>query len=164
MAWTSTTRTTLRSPRFLPAFMIGTVRAAIAARRVPGFVTGRVRVTVRGELITLTVWDSPQDMRVFRDHSIHARLMPKLAAWASEGSYVGWPSESGAPPRWPDVHRRLREHGTFGEVARPSTAHVDRKLPTRSAPGLTLVIPAATRKNLRPRVAPGRRGSRRARA
>ncbi len=156
MPWTSATRTTLRSARFMPGFLIGSVRSAIAARRTPGFVTGRVRVTVRGELFTLSVWESPAAMRDFRDDSVHARMMPRLAGWADEGSYAGWPCTTRRAPSWPDVHRRLSENGTFGDVVHPSSAHLERRLPASSARGLTLVIPGA-RTRLRPRGAPARR-------
>ncbi len=121
MTLASVTRLRLRKLRYLPGFAYYAVRSTIQAKRAPGCV--KVEAKREGGLIfwTITLWDSQEAMRSYRNSGPHRTVMPKLATWCDEASYVRWTQESAEPPTLLQAHARLVSEGHVSKVRFPLT-------------------------------------------
>src|ERR1700758_382328 len=121
MPFVSITRLRVRSWRYLPVFLIQSVRAARQAK----FATGSLAVSVLrdgGAFWTRTVWDEEAAMRSFMRSGAHRRVMPRLAKWCNEAALTHWVQEPVEPQSWQEAHRRLQQEGRPSRVERPSQA------------------------------------------
>ena len=125
----SVTRLRVRSFRFMPAFLWHTFRSQRQAERAPGFIGGRLLVDRHRVYWTLTAWESEQAMKKFRGTAAHAQVMPRLASWCDEATYVHWTPEAGSIPEWLEAHRRLAADGHVSRVTFPSESHASRRFP-----------------------------------
>jgi hypothetical protein len=121
MPFVSITRLRVRSWRYLPVFLVQSIRAARQAK----FATGRLAVSVLRDgdaFWTRTVWDEEAAMRSFMRSGAHRRVMPRLAKWCDEAALTHWVQEVVEPPSWQEAHRRLQQEGRPSRVERPSQA------------------------------------------
>jgi hypothetical protein len=78
---------------------------------------------------TITLWADERMMRRFRNSGAHLEVMPKLANWCDEATYVHWTQEGHKPPTLAQAHARLVAEGTISKVFHPSAAHNTRTFP-----------------------------------
>lgn len=149
MAVVVATRMTVARVRWVPRFLRGSLAASRQAGRSPGFVAGRLRAELSGTFWTLTVWESGRDMVAFRDTGAHARVLPRLAGWASEAVFGVWNSDAAELPDWAETARRIGEHPNFATLDNPSPAQLEHRLVAPRAPGFILPV----RRRLRARQA-----------
>jgi len=125
----SVTRLRLRSLRFLPAFALYAARSLRQARIASGNLHAQA-VRDRGLVFwTITLWASAEAMRSYRNTGAHLKVMPKLAHWCDEATYLHWMQESATPPTLAEAHARLVAEGIVSRVAHPSPAHPQRAFP-----------------------------------
>ncbi|HEY0434778.1 MAG TPA: DUF3291 domain-containing protein [Chitinophagaceae bacterium] len=120
MSFVSVTRLRIRSVFFLPGFLKAneaSVRSLVAS---PGFIAGGELTDKGFTFWTLTVWDSIESMKGFRNGEAHRVAMRKLPGWCSEASYAHWEQEGGEFPGWLDASKRLLAEGRLTKVRHPS--------------------------------------------
>jgi hypothetical protein len=122
MPFVSITRLRVRSWRYLPAFLIHSLRSARQAQ----IATGNLAVAVLRDrdlaFWTCTVWSEEAAMRSFMRSGRHRRAMPHLAEWCDEAAVAHWVQDACEPPSWPEAYRRLQQDGRRSRVNHPSQA------------------------------------------
>jgi hypothetical protein len=124
MPLTSVTRLRLRSPRFLPAFLLHTWRSARQAQRSSGYLAGYFALGSGLTFWTVTTWADAEAMRAYRNGGAHVRAMPRLIGWCSEASVAHWEQGGTEPPLPTEAARRLGSEGKLSKVRQPTAAHV----------------------------------------
>jgi hypothetical protein len=104
---------------FLP-FIYYALSSSRQASRSPGFRGGWLSRDREAAFWTVTVWDSPEAMRGFRNSGIHLRAMPKLLRWCDEASYAHFEQQEDTVPDAAVAYERVRQDGKISKVARPS--------------------------------------------
>jgi len=132
MAYVSVTRLRLRKKRYLFPFIVFAFRTMQQSKRTPGNLHASAIPDKRLTFWTITLWNSESDMRNFRNVGAHLKVMPKLAVWCDEATYVHWNQPEPQPPSRTEAHRRLVSEGTVSRVQFPSADHYTRHFP---APG-----------------------------
>ena len=120
MPLVSITRLRVRSLRYLPAFLLGSLRSAREAKNASGNLAVSVLSDVNLAFWTRTLWIDERSMRAFMFAPAHRRVMPKLLEWCDEAAVAHWLQDSLEPPSWPEVHRRLHQEGRTSKVDHPS--------------------------------------------
>jgi hypothetical protein len=113
----------------MPAFLWHTFRSQRQVVRAPGFLGGRLLVDRHRAYWTLTAWEIEQAMKKFRGSAAHAQVMPRLARWCDEATYVHWIVEDQCIPEWSEASERLIAEGHISRVMFPSTNHASRRFP-----------------------------------
>jgi hypothetical protein len=113
----------------MPSFLWHTFASQRQVVRVPGFLGGRLLVDAHRVYWTLTVWESEQVMKKFRGSAAHARVMPRLAHWCDEATYVHWTANAESLPEWSEASERLMREGHVSRVMFPSESHANRQFP-----------------------------------
>ncbi|MDX2031414.1 MAG: hypothetical protein SF339_12135 [Blastocatellia bacterium] len=129
MPFVSVTRLRLRWAWHLPAFYYYAIRSISQAKRTPGSL---YVFTVRTNGLvfwTVTLWDSREAMRSFRNSGAHFQVMPKLAGWCDEATYVHWEQERAQPPALAEMYERITREGIVSRVKSPSPNHSQRTFP-----------------------------------
>jgi hypothetical protein len=122
MPFVSVTRLRVRSWRYLPAFLVGSLRASLQAKRAPGNLSASVLRDAHLAFWTCTVWSGEKAMRGFMLSATHRRLMPRLLDWCDEAAVVHWITDETQPPSWLEAHHRLQADGRPSKVKFPSDA------------------------------------------
>jgi len=130
MPLVSITRLRVRSFRYLPAFLLGSLRSARAAKNATGNLAVSVLSDANLAFWTRTLWADEQSMRAFMFTPAHRRVMPKLLQWCDEAAVTHWLQDSSEPPSWREVHRRLQQEGRTSKVDHPSTAQLRFEIPS----------------------------------
>lgn len=125
----SVTRLRVRSFRYLPAFLLYSLRSSRQAKRAPGNLGVGLLNDANGAYWTRTAWQDDSAMRTFMTAPPHLRAMPKLMDWCDEASVVHWTQESPELPDWLEAHRRLAAEGRRSKVRHPSPAHEAYSIP-----------------------------------
>jgi hypothetical protein len=146
MPLVSITRLRVRSFRFLPAFLLGSLRSAREAKNA----TGNLAVSVLSDSLlafwTRTLWTDERSMRAFMLAPAHRRVMPKLLQWCDEAAVTHWLQETPEPPSWQEVYRRLQQEGRTSRVDHPSAAQLRFEVPPpKTTRQLTLKSPPRAR-------------------
>jgi hypothetical protein len=142
MPFISLTRLRIRSIRFLPFFLLHSLRSIRQIKRAPGFQTGALLTDKHWTFWTMTAWDSQESMRQFMLSGSHKAAMPHLIQWCDEAAVTHWthPSPdtphpiSATPdprpetvdptlPSWQEADRRMRESGRPSKIKHPSPNH-----------------------------------------
>lgn len=118
----SMTRLRVRSWRYLPVFLIQSLRILRQAELAAGNLATAVLRDVDRTYWTRTVWNEEAAMRAFMRSGVHRRVMPKLARWCNEAALVHWVQDNPEPPTWLEAHRHLQQHGRRSRVDHPSEA------------------------------------------
>jgi hypothetical protein len=96
----SITRLRVRLFRYLPAFLLGSLRSARAAKNATGNLAVSVLSDANLAFWTRTLWADEQSMRAFMFAPAHRRVMPKLLQWCDEAAVTHWLQDSSEPPSW----------------------------------------------------------------
>jgi hypothetical protein len=129
MSFVSVTRLRLRRFRHVPPFAFYTLLTLVQARRSKGNLTARAIRQDGLVFWTITLWSESDAMRAFRNRGWHGRVMPKLADWCDEATYVNWRQEDSEPPDLPHAYQRLISEGVASRVRYPSPNHLTRAFP-----------------------------------
>ena len=125
MPLVSITRLRVRSFRYLPAFVVYSLRVARQAKSA----SGNLAVSLLGELNfafwTRTLWTDERAMRGFMVSGAHRSVMPRLPDWCDVAAVTHWTQKSLDPPTWPEVHRRMLKDGRPSPVNHPSEGQTD---------------------------------------
>ena len=122
MPFVSVTRLRVRLWRYLPGFLIQSVRAARQATRATASLSVSVFRDRDRTFWTRTIWRDEAAMRSFMASGVHGRIMSRLPKWCDEAALVHWAQEDAEPPSWPEAHRRLQHKGRRSRVDHPSEA------------------------------------------
>jgi hypothetical protein len=123
MPLVSITRLRVRSWRYLPGFLIQSVRAARQAKRAAGSLAVSVLRDADRAFWTRTVWRDEAAMRSFMRSGVHRRIMARLPEWCDAAAVAHWVQDANEPPSWPEAYRRLQQEGRRSRVNNPSEAH-----------------------------------------
>jgi hypothetical protein len=129
MSLVSITRLRVRSFRYLPAFLLGSLRSAREAKNASGSLAVSVLSDASLAFWTRTLWTDERSMRAFLLAPAHRRVMPKLLQWCDEAAVTHWLQDSPEPPSWQEVHRRLQQEGRTSKVDHPSAAQLHFEIP-----------------------------------
>jgi hypothetical protein len=142
----SITRLRVRSLRYLPAFLLGSLRSAREAKNAPGNLAVSLLSDSHLAFWTRTLWTDERSMRAFMLAPAHRAVMPKLLQWCDEAAVTHWLQDSLEPPSWPEVHRRLLQEGRTSKVDHPSPAQLRFEIPPpKTLRQLTLKSPVRAR-------------------
>ncbi len=131
MAVISVTRLRVRSWRFLPDFLLHTVRITRQARAAPGNLGVEVFRDAGMTFWTKSAWRDEAALRNFMNSGAHKNTMPHLQRWCSEASVLRWEQETARMPFWEDAGRRMQRDGRLVDVKRPSEAQATGRIPPR---------------------------------
>lgn len=123
MPFVSVTRLRLRSVRFLPRFVVHTLRSIRQVKHAQGFLGGSLLPDRSWTFWTMTAWDSRDSMRAIMVSGSHRTAMPFLLDWCDEASVTHWDQDTDALPPWTEADRRMRESGRPSKVRNPSPEH-----------------------------------------
>ena len=127
MVFISLTRLRIRSFRFVPFFVLHTLRSLRQVKKAPGFQGGALLADRSWTFWTMTAWDTPESMRRFMTTGSHKRAMPHLLDWCDEAAVAHWDQpEATLPsplPSWMEADKRMREEGRASKVQNPSPQH-----------------------------------------
>ena len=129
MPLVSITRLRVRSFRYLPAFLLGSLRSARAAKNASGNLAVSILSDANLAFWTRTLWTDERAMRAFMFAPAHRRVMPKLLQWCDEAAVTHWLQDSLEPPSWQEVHRRLQHEGRTSKVDHPSVGQLRFAIP-----------------------------------
>jgi len=119
----SITRLRVRCWRYVPQFLIQSLRAARQAERAAGSISVSVLRDTDRAFWTRTVWRDEMAMRAFMLSGVHRRIMAGLPEWCDEAALTHWVQDTSEPPSWADAHWRLQREGRRSRVSHPSEAH-----------------------------------------
>jgi heme-degrading monooxygenase HmoA len=122
MPFVSITRLRVRRWRYLPGFLIQSLRAALQAKRATGNLAVSVLRDADRAFWTRTVWRDEAAMRAFMLSGMHRRVMARLPEWCNEAALAHWAQDADEPPSWQEAHRRLQQEGRRSRVSHPSEA------------------------------------------
>jgi hypothetical protein len=123
MPFVSVTRLRLHRLRDLPQFGFLTLRSFIQTWRAPGNARVLVLRDRRPTFWTITVWQTADAMKAFRNSGAHLKAMPHLAEWCDEATYVHWSRDSDALPERKLAFERLVKDGVVSRGKLPSVNH-----------------------------------------
>ena len=125
----SITRLRVRKWRYLPSFIVWSLRSSKQAQRAAGNLGVWLLRDEHNAFWTKTLWRDDAAMRAFMLSDPHKSAMPKLLEWCDEASLVRWSQADGTPPSWDEAHRRLQLEGRQSKVNHPSAAHQALRFP-----------------------------------
>jgi Domain of unknown function (DUF3291) len=129
MALISITRLRIRSWRYLPAFVIQSLRVTRQAASADGHLATALLRDRGNAFWTATSWSSEAAMKAFMHSGVHGPVMKKLLNWCDEAAVVRWTQDEAALPDWPEAHRRLQQEGRRSKVDHPTPAQVAFEIP-----------------------------------
>lgn len=121
----SLTRLRIRSLRFLPGFVVYALRSESQVRSAAGFRRGSLLPDRKFTFWTMTLWDSPENMRAYMTSGAHRAAMPKLLHWCDQASVTHWETDDDTLPPWEDAASRMRSQGRPSKVLHPAVGHTD---------------------------------------
>jgi hypothetical protein len=120
MYFVSITRLRIRSIFFLPRFLLANEASIKFIRKVNGFIAGKELIDKGFTFWTVTIWESGEAMKFFRNNDPHKTAMRNLPNWCNEAAYAHWTQEDDTIPPWPVLHQKLIEVGKLTKVKFPS--------------------------------------------
>ena len=120
MYFVSVTRLRVRSVIFLPRFLLANEASVKSIRKITGFIAGKELIDKGFTFWTVTIWESGEAMKYFRNNEPHKSAMRNLPHWCNEAAYVHWTQEDDTIPPWPVLHQKLMETGKLTKVKFPS--------------------------------------------
>src|SRR6516165_5220607 len=122
MPFLSITRLRVRVWRYLPGFVIQSLRAARQAKFADGSLAVSVLRGADRAFWTRTVWRDEACMRSFMRSGVHRRIMAQLPEWCDEAALTHWVQDDNEPASGAEAHRRLQKEGRRSRVDHPSDA------------------------------------------
>ena len=123
MPFVSITRLRVRSWRYLPAFLVQTLRIARQAARAEGHLEVKLLQDRWNTFWTATSWSSEGSMKAFMHGKPHGPTLRSLLQWCDEAALVHWAQAGAELPSWEEAHRRIQQEGRPSKVDHPSAAH-----------------------------------------
>ena len=123
MIFVSLTRLRIRSFRFVPGFVLHTLRSLRQVKRAPGFHDGALLADRSWTFWTMTAWDREESMRQYTISGAHKQAMPHLLHWCDEASVAHWTQPEATLPSWIEADKLMRESGRASKVRHPSAQH-----------------------------------------
>jgi heme-degrading monooxygenase HmoA len=120
MYFISVTRLRVRSVRFLPQFILANEASIKSIKKIAGFISGKELIDKGLTFWTVTLWESDQAMKYFRNNDPHKSAMRKLPDWCNEGAYVHWTPEDEVIPGWDILYKKLMTEGKLTKIKHPS--------------------------------------------
>jgi hypothetical protein len=108
MPFVSITWLRVRRWRYVPQFLVQSIRAARQAKRSAGSISVSVLRDADRAFWTRTVWRDAAAMRAFMRSGVHCRTMARLPEWCDEAALVRWVQEASEQPSWAEAHRPLQ--------------------------------------------------------
>src|SRR5262245_11076936 len=139
MPFVSVTRLHVRSWRFVLPFLFYTMRSGSQARRSRGFRGGTLGNDAQRGNWTITLWESEDAMRSFRNSGAHRVAMQKLLNWCDEASYAHYTTEGTAIPPAEAAYERLSA-GKISKVNHPSAAHAQGRTVSAGMPRFAVTL------------------------
>jgi heme-degrading monooxygenase HmoA len=137
MPFTSITRLRLRSPIYLPSFMLHAMRSGKQVQKAPGFLKGKTLLDKHLTFWTMTLWNEEASMKAYRIADAHKMAMPKLLNWCDEASIVHWFQNEETFPEWINAYERMKKEGRISKVRHPSPHHATMDIPPPRYPSRT---------------------------
>jgi hypothetical protein len=125
MPFVSVTRLRVRSLRYLPAFVVYTLRSLRQVKHSSGFQGGALLPDRKWTFWTMTSWKSQENMRSYITSGAHKSAMPRLLGWCDEASVVHWEQPEATLPSWAEADQRMRSGGRASKVRNPSPQHAN---------------------------------------
>src|SRR6516162_4141908 len=122
MPFVSITRLRVRRWRYVPQFLIQSIREARQAKRSAGSISVSVLRDADRAFWTRTVWRDEAAMRSFMRSGVHRRIMARLPEWCDEAALAHWVQDDNEPASGAEAHRRLQKEGRRSRVDHPSDA------------------------------------------
>src|SRR5215467_14065014 len=122
MPFVSITRLRVRRWRYVPQFLVQSIRAARQAKRSAGSISVSVLRDADRAFWTRTVWRDEDAMRGFMQSGVHRQIMARLPEWCDEAALVHWVHDVKERQSWPEAYRRLQAEGRRSRVSHPSDA------------------------------------------
>jgi Domain of unknown function (DUF3291). len=129
MPFVSITRLRVRSWRYLPAFLVQSIRSARQANSAPGSLAVALLREKKNVYWTRTVWNSEDSMKAFMLGGVHHKVMRSLLEWCDEAAVAHWTQESAQPPTWREAHTQILRIGRPSKVNHPSPAQLQFQIP-----------------------------------
>jgi hypothetical protein len=129
MYFISVTRLRVKSLIYLPRFLLGNAAVLRSIKKIEGFICGKELVDKGFTFWTVTLWESDQAMKYFRNRDPHQSAMRNLPGWCDEGAYVHWIQEEAVIPDWNLLYKKLITEGKTTKVKQPSTRQEGMKYP-----------------------------------
>ncbi len=120
MYFVSLTRLRVRSWIYLPRFLLANEASVKSIKQIKGFVSGKELVDKGLVFWTVTLWDSMEAMKQFRNNDPHKTAMRKLPVWCDEGSYAHWTQDDSSIPDWQTLHQKMITIGKLTKVKNAS--------------------------------------------
>ena len=117
------TRLRVRSWRYLPMFVVQSIRAARQAAASQGNRSTKLLRDQGKAFWTATSWSDEAAMKQFMHAPPHGPVMKKLLEWCDEAALVHWTQTEADIPSWVEAHARLQRDGRRSKVNHPSAAH-----------------------------------------
>ena len=134
----SITRLRVRSWRYLPAFLVQTLRIARQAAAAEGSLAVKLLRNRRNTYWTYTTWSSEAAMKLMLAPP-HGPTMRKLLEWCDEAALVHWAQEGDALPSWQEAHQQLQRDGKVHRRSGTRRAPIPR-IPSRCRPILVSCV------------------------
>ena len=122
MPLVSITRLRVRHCRYVPHFLVQSIRAVRHAKLAAGSISVSALRSADRAFWTRTVWRGEAAMRAIMQSGVHRRVMARLAEWCDEAAPVHWVQDADETPSWAEAHRRLQGEGRRSRVSHPSEA------------------------------------------
>jgi heme-degrading monooxygenase HmoA len=129
MPFVSITRLRVRSWRYLPAFLVQSIRSARQAASTSGNLAVSLLREKKNVYWTRTVWSSEDSMKAFMLSGVHRNVMRSLLEWCDEAAVAHWTQESHQPPPWHEAHAQILRIGRLSKVNHPSPAQLQFQIP-----------------------------------
>jgi hypothetical protein len=129
MTFVSLTRLRIRSIRYVPLFVLHTLRSLRQVKRAPGFQIGALLPDRSWTFWTMTAWDNQESMRQYMLTGSHKAAMPHLLDWCDEASVAHWHQPEATLPSWGEADQRMRDSGRASKVRNPSPRHSNLSYP-----------------------------------
>lgn len=88
----------------------------------PGFIRGKAMSTLYGDMWTMSLWGSEDDMNAFYRSGAHRQVMPLLQTLACEAAAVSFVASDLCS--WKQAHAEMRRHARFQAIREPSESQL----------------------------------------
>ncbi len=129
MPFVSVTRLRVKSFIYLIPFMRSNEASVNELKKSQGLIMGKELIDKNFTFWTLTIWESEESMKSFRNSSSHRDAMKNLPNWCDEASYHHWIQDESNLPNWNVVAEKLFAEGKLSKVRNPSKAQIENKFP-----------------------------------
>jgi hypothetical protein len=119
----------VRSMIYLPGFILANEASIRSIKKVSGFISGKELVDKGFTFWTVTIWESDEAMKFFRNSNPHKGAMRKLPNWCDEGAYVHWMQEDKVIPGWDFLYKKLMTEGKLTKIKYPSARQANMNYP-----------------------------------